>query len=228
MQSVVPYTKEIKFNSKISEICSISLEHELNTKAQEISGNFIISGEYKSHEVSVNKEPFSYKLPFQLEMTDTIDQNSLEFEITDFSYEVASDDTLKVDIEFMVKADTIVKEESIEEEANREVIEDIDDLFNEVNVEPIDSENIKNFTEFENFDEETEERDEAENTEIILDSASEKEDEFITYHIHIVKEEDTLESIVATYGSDIDTIKNYNQMDVLNIGDKIIIPSIDE
>ncbi len=228
MQSIVPYTKEIQFKSKIFEICSISLEHEINANEKEITGNFIISGEYKSHEVSVNKEEFNYKLPFHLEVTDTIDKNSIQFEITDFNYQITNEDTLKVDIEFQVSATTIepIKLEEREEESTemqREVIEDIDDLFHEEEkIEPVE-ENIES----EKY-EAVEERLEEEQAEVVLDSAIEKEDEYMTYHIHIVSESDTLESIVMAYETDVDTLKEYNQMDSLNIGDKIIIPSKDE
>ena len=232
MQSIVPYTKEIQFKSRIFEICSISLEHEINPGDTEITGNFIISGEYKSHEVSVNKEEFNYKLPFHLEVTDTIDKNSIQFEITDFNYQVVNEDTLKVDIEFQVSATTIepvrIEEREAISEIKKEVIEDIDDLFHE---EEIVSAPIKERIEVEEKEEtpETiEERLEEEQAEVVLDSAIEKEDEYMTYHIHIVSETDTLESLIATYETDIDTLKEYNQMDSLNIGDKIIIPSKDE
>lgn len=232
MQSIVPYTKEIQFKSKIFEICSISLEHEINSSDTEITGNFIISGDYKSHEVSVNKEAFNYKLPFHLEVTDTIDKNSLQFEITDFNYQVIGEDTLKVDIEFQVSATTIepVKIEEREEipEIKKEVIEDIDELFHKEEIENASPEERPEVEEKEEIKENTEERLEEEQAEVVLDSATEKEDEYMTYHIHIVSETDTLESLVATYETDIDTLKEYNQIDVLSIGDKIIIPSKDE
>lgn len=232
MQSIVPYTKEIQFKSRIFEICSISLEHEINPSDTEITGNFIISGEYKSHEVSVNKEEFNYKLPFHLEVTDTIDKNSIQFEITDFNYQVVNEDTLKVDIEFQVSATTIepvrIEEREAISEIKKEVIEDIDDLFHEEEIVSAPIEERIEVEEKEEAPETIEERLEEEQAEVVLDSAIEKEDEYMTYHIHIVSETDTLESLIATYETDIDTLKEYNQMDSLNIGDKIIIPSKDE
>lgn len=232
MQSIVPYTKEIQFKSRIFEICSISLEHEINPSDTEITGNFIISGEYKSHEVSVNKEEFNYKLPFHLEVTDTIDKNSIQFEITDFNYQVVNEDTLKVDIEFQVSATTIepvrIEEREAISEIKKEVIEDIDDLFHEEEIVSAPIEERIEVEEKEETPETIEERLEEEQAEVVLDSAIEKEDEYMTYHIHIVSETDTLESLIATYETDIDTLKEYNQMDSLNIGDKIIIPSKDE
>lgn len=232
MQSIVPYTKEIQFKSRIFEICSISLEHEINPSDTEITGNFIISGEYKSHEVSVNKEEFNYKLPFHLEVTDTIDKNSIQFEITDFNYQVVNEDTLKVDIEFQVSATTIepvrIEEREAISEIKKEVIEDIDDLFHEEEIVSAPIEERIEVEEKEETPETIEERLEEEQAEVVLDSAIEKEDEYMTYHIHIVSETDTLESLIATYETDIDTLKEYNQMESLNIGDKIIIPSKDE
>ena len=47
--------------------------------------------------------------------------------------------------------------------------------------------------------------------ELILDTARDYgKGSMQTYHIHIVSEEDTLESIVAMYQTDSDTLKRYN------------------
>ena len=81
MKTKVPFTKDILFKSKIAEITSISLEHELSLEKGDISGVFIISGDYKTHEVCVNKEEFEYKLPFNVEVTENIDLDTLNFEI---------------------------------------------------------------------------------------------------------------------------------------------------
>ena len=228
MKSIVPYTKEIVFDKRIAEICSISLEHEMDTESSEIEGNFIVSGEFKSHEVSVNKESFQYKLPFAVAVTDQVIRDSIDFEITDFTYEVVSDAILKINIEFVVTAEEVeeseekVEEESIEEmraieteEVKEAVIEEINHLFSEEN------ENREEV-------EEEEERIGEESQEIILDSASITENEFTTYHIHIVSEEDTMESICTLYGTDVNTIKAYNNVEVITPGDKIIIPASDE
>ena len=66
MRQVIPFTKDIFFEKKVCEITSISLEHEITTEDGLLKGNFIISGDFKSHEVSVNKEVFSYILPFEI------------------------------------------------------------------------------------------------------------------------------------------------------------------
>jgi LysM repeat protein len=207
MKSIVPYSKEIKFNSKIAEICSISLEHELNVNADNIEGNFIVSGEYKALDVNVNSDKFSYKLPFFLEVTDNILKDSIEFEITDFTYEIISDDTLKVNIEFCVSASEV--EDNSDELRKEAIVSEVNDLF-------LKEEDI------------TDDRLDKESEELILSSTTDKDNEYTTYNIHIVKNGDTIESIVSMYETDIATLKNYNNIENINIGDKIIIPSVDE
>lgn len=220
MKSIVPYTKDIKFNSKIAEICSLSLEHEFSPKENELSGVFIISGEYKSHEVSVNKEPFEFKLPFSMEVTERVKKDSIDFEITDFTYEVIDDETLRVNIELSVyaeeekeeKVEEIIEEEKEEEEENpvrEKVMEEIENLFPTLE-EPV-------------------ERIEKDSEEMILNTIKDEEEkEFAKYHIHIVAQTDSIESICTLYNIDLNTLKEYNTIDSINIGDKIIIPEFDE
>ncbi len=231
MKSIVPYTKEIVFDSKIAEICSISLEHDLSCCDASIEGNFIVSGEYRSHEISINKESFEYKLPFSVDVTDKIVKESVDFAITDFTYEILKDSVLKVNIEFMVSAEEVPevevmeveetieeedREEKEQEEAREAEIEEIHHLFLE---EPLEKEEVVV---------EEEPRLDQESEELILDTASATDSEFVTYHIHVVSEEDTLESIVAMYQTDSDTLKNYNHVDTIAVGDKLLIPCCDE
>ena len=113
MNCVIPYTKEIKFDSKIKEITSISLEHELSINDTEILGNFLVNGEYKTHELSVNKEKFDYTLPFSIDIPENLVKDSIKFNITDFSYEILNETVLKVMIEFTVTAQEEEKKEEI-------------------------------------------------------------------------------------------------------------------
>ncbi len=242
MKSIVPYTKEIKFASKIAEICSISLEPEINIGDTEIEGKFVISGEYKSHKISVNKDSFNYELPFSVDVTDKI-KDSIEFEVTDFTYEIVDESILKVDIEFSVTAEEKIEEEPLIKEevmSREEMEEEITDLLENKEVEEIleptiDIDNdislILDEVSKEEVEEENsieDERLDQESADMILNTANEKEDEFTTYYIHLVKTGDTIESIIANYQTDLETIKKYNMLEELNIGDKIIIPSKDE
>ncbi len=231
MNSAYPYTKDIKFDTKIAEISSISLEHELNIEDTEINGNFIVEGEYKSHEISVNKESFSYKLPFSVDVTDNIDKSTIDFEITDFTYEVIDENTLRVNIEFFINAQEIeiIEESEEEEEKPREDLstlfikeEDLEEKETEKKVIEEQEEVIEDKEE----DKEPiqEERLDKESENIIMDGAKTKEVEFTTYNIHIVKETDTIDSICTSYNTDVNYLKEYNNLDDLKIGDKLIIP----
>ena len=47
--------KELLFKNNIKDITSISLDSDYKIEGKKIIGNFIIDGEYKIHEVSINK-----------------------------------------------------------------------------------------------------------------------------------------------------------------------------
>ena len=233
MKTKVPFTKDILFKSKIAEITSISLEHELSLEKGDISGVFIISGDYKTHEVCVNKEEFEYKLPFNVEVTENIDLDTLNFEILDFYYDIIGEDTLRVNIEFVVEA--AEKNEEIEttveepqEEVRGEEMELVDFETIPQDVEEVPLEVSPNVVEndSETSEETSEERLNEEEKNTILNAISEKSDnEYITYNVHIVRQMETLESICETYNANIDLVKEYNNIETLNIGDKIIIPT---
>lgn len=226
MKSVVPFTKDILFKSKIAEITSISLEHELDVKEDSVTGNFIISGDYKSHEVSVNKEEFLYKLPFSVELTENIDLNTFNFEILDFYYDVIDNDTLRINIEFEVKAEK--KEEKIEEREvkQEEIFTPVEKEIESIEVEIPVSNKIEEPVEIKEQvkKEKPEERVEKEEQETILNNIDVEEDDFMTYNIHIVREMESFESISEKYNVSVDLLKEYNNLESINIGDKIIIP----
>ena len=48
---------------------------------------------------------------------------------------------------------------------------------------------------------------------------------YMTYRIYIVREGDTIESILDKYGLSLDELSKYNVINELNIGDKLIIPN---
>ena len=49
-------------------------------------------------------------------------------------------------------------------------------------------------------------------------------EEYITYEIYIIREGDTVDSIIAKYDIDVESLKEYNDISDLKIGDKVIIP----
>lgn len=201
MKQIVPYSKNIIFNNKISEITSISLEHTFNSDEDEIYGDFIVSGEYKSHELSVNKESFNYKLPFNVDITENIIKESLKMDIVDFAYDILKDNTLKVDIDFSIEAE---EKESISEDTTEVLpfIEPEVDRDEIVDIMPL----------------------EESSKSVVIEQTSTKEDSYITYKVYIVRELDTFESIALKYNVSDSFIKEYNKVDSLSYGDKLLIP----
>lgn len=247
MDFVIPYTKEIAFKTKIAEIYSISLEHEMDINDNEILGNFIVSGEYKTHELSVNKEPFEYTLPFSIDIADNIDKDTIVFEITDFTYEILKNDTLKIIIELSLKGREILKTE--EEEAREIILEKIEEQ-EETFVKPEEIEEIGEVKEIElpieeemesvvsekvelvesevkeiNGEERNEKMVQEENT--IIESINSNDDTYQTYHVHIVKENDNIEAVCTMYNSNMNILANYNDVADIKTGDKLIIPEED-
>lgn len=240
MNLIIPFTKDIKFNSSIAEITSISLEHDYTVNDGEILGNFIVSGDYKSHELSVNKEHFEYVLPFSVELTTRIDRDSVDFSIADFTYEIKNNDTLEVRIEYSVNAleekeepqEEVVEEEPLFERVEEDVtLEDMLDTIDEEEVRDTTEEVKKEGTDKEDtmdteVVEEREVGEEEKNT--IIDSINDADDAFVTYHIHIMKETDTIDSVCTKYNTTSNILSEYNDLSTVAIGDKLIIPDINE
>jgi len=216
MNCIIPFTKDVKFKSNIAEILSVSLEHDYTANETEVLGNFTISGEYKVHEVSVNKEHFEYVLPFSVNMTNKIDTNSVNFEVQDFTYEVIDNDTLRVNIEYSINADELKEEEPLFKQVEEPTLDNLlDEIDREVEEEPKEEIN--------------EERDISEETkDTILNNINDSDDVYVTYHIHEMKETDTVESICLKYNTSDAMLGEYNDLSTLTLGDKIIIPEINE
>ena len=215
MNCIIPFTKDVKFKSNIAEILSVSLEHDYTANETEVLGNFTISGEYKTHEVSVNKEHFEYVLPFSVNMTNKIDTNSVNFEVQDFTYEVIDNDTLRVNIEYSINADEVKEEEPLFKQVEEPTLDNLLDEIDKEVEEP--KEEVK------------EERDISEETkDTILNNINDSDDVYVTYHIHEMKETDTVESICLKYNTSDAILGEYNDLSTLTLGDKIIIPEINE
>lgn len=239
MNCIIPFTKDIKFKTNIGEILSVSLEHEYTANNNEILGNFIITGEYKSHEVSVNKDKFEYVLPFSVDVSTRIDTDSVDFAVEDFTYEVVDNDILRVNIEYSINALELPKEELEEEnEVSLETLldeiderkEETEPVLDEV-IEPKEEIEVEEEKEvIEEKKEEILEKDDRDDKaeETIIDSIGDKEDVYVTYNIHIMQETDTIETICAKYNTSKNILEEYNDLNSIAVGDKIVIPEIDE
>ena len=62
----------------------------------------------------------------------------------------------------------------------------------------------------------------------ILESVNPNEETFVTYHIHVMSETDTIETICAKYNTTQSLLGEYNDLSTVAIGDKLIIPDSNE
>ena len=224
MNCIIPFTKDIKFGTSIVEIASISLEHEYTVNDSEILGNFIITGEYKSHEVSVNRESFEHVLPFSVSLTTKIDASSVDFTIEDFTYEIVDKDILRVNIEYSINAIEIKESVFERDEEEKNALDEI--------LDQMDNELEEEIRKDEQEPKVEEKRDDSmitkEEEQEFMASINSKEESFVTYHIHIMKETDTIETVCAKYNTNINILGEYNDLTTVAIGDKLIIPEADE
>lgn len=208
MNITIPFSKEIPFKGAIAEICSISLEHDISINDKELLGDFIVSGDYKNLDVNVDTYPFSHVVPFTVDLEENLNLETLSYEIEDFNYEIINDDTLKVNILLHVEA---LKNEEI---INEEIFERVD----------IDDNNLNELI----IDEKKEIEKEKSFDDINIISEANLEEDYITYHVHYVKINETIDTISNDYKISKDDLLSLN--DVINItpGDKLIIPDINE
>ncbi len=201
MNCKIPFTKDIDFEKKVSEITSISLEHETKVEDGMLKGNFIVSGDFKSHEVSVNKEAFSYILPFEIDLVDDVDPDTIEFMIEDFTYEIIEQSILRVNIDFNVIA-------SLKEKEEEPLFQDVSNAF----IESEQKEEEKNL-----------DRHELESEDTIIENITDH-NEYATYHIHMVSDGESVETICTMYNTNINVLQDYNDLSHISAKDKLIIP----
>ena len=217
MKKIIPFNKDIKFNTKIYEISSISLENTLVVEEDnDIDGDFIVSGDYKVNDSSISTEPFIYSIPFDISLDDIYDNDSIKVDIDDFKYEIINEEILRINIDVCVEGiekeipeeveitpDVIISSrEEKEEERDDDVKEDIiavEDLFKE---EPTETKEVTSI--FNNF--------------------NSNDEQYVSYYVHIVRENDNIDSICNSYNVSIDDVKEYNDIEHITLGNKIIIP----
>ena len=119
MRKIVPFNNVLTFNTDVSEITAISLEHDIKTEKDAISGTFYITGEYKITDGQLDREKFSFDLPFDIALG-----CNYNLDIDDFRYELLERNKLKVNIDLYIDGEVIepVNEElkEVEEETNNE------------------------------------------------------------------------------------------------------------
>lgn len=245
MKKIIPFEKELMFKTKVCEITAISIEHNYKMEDDDlISGNFLISGEYKMTEGSINREKFEYTIPFDVALDSRYDTNNIVVDIDDFNYSIINNDILKVRIVLYIDGDLIKNNENNQLELknnNNEIKEERINLEKEVeepqieksvnydrkeekelpkgDVQPEIELNIENINVNNNSVEDDSKYDSS------LFNNLESGETYSTYHVYIVKEEDTIDKIMEKYSVSKEDLSNYNDLNDIKPGDKVIIPT---
>lgn len=240
MKQIIPFVKDINLNSNIFEITSIALEHNLKMENNDsIVGVFTVSGKYKINEISINEESFENNINFDITLDDKYDASKVKIDIDDFYYEIVDDVYLRVHIDVLVDNLVYAKKPFLEEKKEEKVnIEDVipsikklderSSSTNNIEEEVIDiKEDVKDID-----NEKTEERDENFNKEEIVNNISSsflsEENSFATYKVHIVRESETIDTIIEKYNTTKEELEKYNSLDNIILGSKIIVPVSNE
>lgn len=208
MKETIEFKKDIIFKTTIQEMTELDVTHEYKVLDDVIEGEFHVSGEYKMTEASVKHEEFLYNIPFAIALSERIKKESVNLVMDDYTYEIDKDI-----LHLKMKLGMQYEEVEIESETKEEEITSIDEMLDGVEEE---QEVI------------SEEKDiEKEEVKEQIEEFSKKfnmPDNYITYKIHIMKSDETIDSIAMKYNVRIDDIKEYNKEEVYSIGDKIVIP----
>lgn len=225
MKQIVPFKKDLLFKTKVSEITSISLEREIDTSEEGvITGVFHITGDYKMNEGSINRDDFSFDLPFDITLDPRYDMSSVKADIEDFYYDIINNDTLKVNIDLFIEAEyleeePVMEEQVVEEPVREEVTQEVREEREEEEMDTIDikKDDVKDVVS-------DEVREDDNITASDLFSNLDDTETYTTYYVYIVKEEDTIDKILVKYGISKDELESYNDITNIKPGDKVIIP----
>lgn len=242
MKQIIPFKRELPFKTKVSEITSISLEREIKVEEEGIvTGVFHITGDYKMNEGSINREKFSFDLPFDITLDPRYDVKTVSADIEDFYYDIVNEDTLKVSIDLFVEAEYLPESETKDEDRKvpeelkifpEEMPKDLNDIeempvVEEPTVVKIETDLLEDVSVKEPRDNTLFHEDMPSLASDLFSNLDDTES-YTTYYVYIVKEDDTIDKILLKYGISKDELEAYNDIASIKPGDKVIIPKTSE
>lgn len=217
MKKTIPFKKQLTFKTNINEITSISLENTLHNSAKTVEGDLIVSGTYKITETSIQVDEFEYTIPINIEINDKYDSENMTIDIDDFYYEIINNNILEVNIEILL--DNII-EKKVVETPKPEIIESEVRKMETIQETP-GQRCIEEETELEQITSDDKQEQPMNN---IFDNFETNKEEYSTYYVYIVREGDSIDTIIAKYNVNKENLEEYNNLTELKLGDKIIIP----
>lgn len=225
MNQKIEFKKDCMLKTYVSSITDISLTHDYKILDDTIEGYFDVTGSYKVTMSSVETESFMFTIPFTIALSSLIDKDTIDLKLSDFNYSVEKD---VLHLKMFLDMDY----QEIEIKEDTEDNEEIDNMINDL-IDKDSTTNIKSPSEFHNevmLDNVLDSKEEVSTKEKVSEKNFNtifnevKESNFSKYKVYIMRSEDTLESILVKYNVTMDEIKEYNDIDNINIGSKIVIP----
>lgn len=255
MKKIVPFNNVLNFETDVCEISAISLEHKIDILEDAISGVFYITGEYKITDGQLEREKFSFELPFDIALGSTYDRNTLVVDIDDFRYEIVDRNKLKVNIDLYIDGEIVPNEEIISNQEreimfNEKMIDDKEDDSLEEDVmvdkdedviEPIITSSKERIDLLDDMLDNSEEENMEEEKEVNINNVNNNnqeninilngisnDTEYVTYRVYRIMEGDTIDKIIDKYKVSHEELEKYNDLGDIKIGDKLIIPANDK
>lgn len=225
MNQKIEFKKDCMLKTYVSSITDISLTHDYKILDDTIEGYFDVTGSYKVTMSSVETESFMFTIPFTIALSSLIDKDTIDLKLSDFNYSVEKD---VLHLKMFLDMDY----QEIEIKEDTEDNEEIDNMINDL-MDKESTIDIKSPSEFHNevmLDNVLDSKEEVSTKEKVSEKNFNtifnevKESNFSKYKVYIMRSEDTLESILVKYNVTMDEIKEYNDIDNINIGSKIVIP----
>ncbi len=243
MKKKINIEKRVDFPTMIGEVCAISLEHNLKFLDEaNVGGNLILSGKYKMTEASRLEEDFLFEFPVEIALTEKLDLNTTKIEIGDFYYEIENDDIMICHIDLEIEGlevvefcDDIFEERECDGDMNKEKEIPIKEVKYDIPIKEILEEKEETLEKREIFEEEQEEKEEKEEVlvedkkiieekEIDIMNFNDENETFGTFVVYIVRQNETVNSILEKYNTTIEEMEKYNDLKNIKIGTKLIIP----
>lgn len=238
MKQIIPFQKELLFKTKVSEITSISLEHSFSEKNSDcLSGNFLISGDYKMTEGSINREKFNFDIPFEIALDGRYDINTVNMDIDNFYYEVINDEILKVNIDVYVIGDLNDNNNKLldnndrreeGEESDIDVSLNNDNEFNNNNDIDVGTSSLDDYESNKSVDYDNSSLDKDDEFNCNIFDNIDSGDTYVTYYVYIVKEDDDLDKIMKKFNVSREELSKYNDLSDIHEKVKLIIPNSNE
>ena len=235
MKKKVTFDKSMEFPSMIGQISAISLDSALRfVDEANIEGDLIVSGKYKLTEASQLEEDFYYKIPIEITLTENLDIDHSSIEISDFTYET-QENMLICHIELFINGIEIIDEKIVEEErecdGEKKMENEIEIPHKNIEEEKIRDEvfekkkNIQEGIKEELEKDSSEEKEELEKDNSLFFNFKDDDDQYGTFIVYIVRQNETINSIIEKYHTTLEEIEQYNDIKDIQNGTKLIIPA---